>query len=102
MPSWANGPTSSIGPTDIVENMLDDVVEVDPTDDKGAAIVPLWEADYRAYIEDRRTFTANLRDGRNDPFTETAVDGIPISEKLEQFASDNEMPSCAPPQDLAT
>ena len=35
------------------------------------------------------------------PITVEAVEGIPISEKLEQFAGDNEMPSCAPPHDLA-
>ena len=87
--------------TDLVERMLDHVVAESPTDDKGADIVPQWEDDYRAYIENRREFTARLRDGRNEPFTETAVDGIPISEKLEQFAGDNDMPSCAPPQDLA-
>jgi hypothetical protein len=87
--------------TAIVETMLDDVVAVAPNDDKGMAIVPQWEADYRTYLEDRRTFTNRLREGANEPFTETAVDGIPISEKLEQFAGDNEMPSCAPPRDLA-
>jgi hypothetical protein len=87
--------------TDIVETMLDDVVAVAPVDDKGRAIVPQWEADYRTYLENRRAFTERLRSGENAPFTEAAVDGIPISEKLEQFAGDNEMPSCAPPHDLA-
>jgi hypothetical protein len=87
--------------TDIVEAMLDDVVAVTPTDDKGRAIVPQWEADYRAYLANRREFSDRLRAGENEPFTEAAVDGIPISEKLEQFAGDNEMPSCAPPHDLA-
>lgn len=87
--------------TDIVETMLDDVVAVPPHDDKGLAIVPQWEADYRTYLENRRAFTERLRTGANEPFTETAVDGIPISEKLEQFAGDNEMPSCAPPRDVA-
>ena len=87
--------------TDIVETMLDEVVAVTPSDDKGMAIVPQWEADYRTYLENRRAFTDRLRAGENEPFTETAVDGIPISEKLEQFAGDNEMPSCAPPRDLA-
>jgi len=87
--------------TAIVETMLDDVVAVPPDDGKGRAIVPQWEADYRTYLENRREFTALLRSGENEPFRETAVDGIPISEKLEQFASDNEMPSCAPPRDLA-
>lgn len=85
--------------TDILEQMLDDVVAVEPTDDKGVNIVPQWEADYRAFIENRRDYTDRLRAGDTSPFTETAVDGIPISEKVEQFAGDNEMPSCAPPHE---
>jgi hypothetical protein len=86
--------------TDIVERMLNDVVATSPTDAKGKALVPLWEADYRTYLEDRRVFADRLRAGDNEPFAETAVDGIPISEKLETFAGDNEMPSCAPPHDV--
>jgi hypothetical protein len=85
--------------TDIVEDMLDDVVAVAPTDEKGAEIVPLWEADYRRFIENRRDYTERLRAGDTGPFTETAIDGIPISDKIEQFAGDNEMPSCAPPHE---
>jgi hypothetical protein len=88
--------------TDVIEGMLDEVVAVAPSDEKGRAIVPLWEADYRTYLEDRRRFADELRAGHNDPFRETAVDGIPISEKLETFAGDNDMPACAPPHDLAT
>ena len=86
--------------TDVVEAMLDDVVAVSPTDDKGLALVPLWEQDYRTYLADRREFAGVLRTGNNVAFTETAVDGIPISDKLERFAGDNEMPACAPPIDL--
>jgi hypothetical protein len=85
--------------TDILEAMLDDVVAVAPTDEKGAGIVPLWEADYRTFIENRRAYTERLRDGDTAPFSEAAVDGIPISDKIEQFAGDNEMPSCAPPHE---
>ena len=87
--------------TDVVEQMLDDVVAVAPQDAKGADLVPLWETDYRTHIEDRRRFAERLRTGDNVPFTETAVDGIPLSDKLEVFASDNEMPACAPPHDLS-
>jgi len=86
--------------TDVVERMLDEVVAVPPTDAKGAAIVPDWEADYRTYLADRRAYADVLRSGRNEAFTETALDGIPLSDKLERFAGDNEMPSCAPPIDL--
>ena len=85
--------------TDVLDRMLDDVVAVPPTDPKGRELVPRWEADYRTYLADRREFTARLRQGENEPFTETALDGIPISDKLEVFAGDNEMPSCAPPHD---
>jgi hypothetical protein len=73
---------------------------VAPGDEKGRAIVPLWEADYRTYLADRRAYADVLRGGANEPFRETAVDGIPISEKIAAFASDNEMPTCAPPTDL--
>ena len=79
---------------------LNDIVSLPPNDPKGIDIVPLWEADYRTYLRDRRRFTADLREGTTDPFTETAVDGIPITEKIETFAGDNEMPTCAPPFDM--
>jgi hypothetical protein len=87
--------------TDIIERMLDDLVAQPPADDKGRDLVPQWEADYRTYIEDRRTFTETLRDtGENVAFYETEAAGIPISEKIETFAGDNDMPTCAPPRDL--
>ena len=87
--------------TDIVEQMLDDVIAETPADEKGRAIVPLWESEYRQYVANRRVFADELRAGRNEPFRETAIDGIPISERLETFAGDNEMESCAPPRDLS-
>jgi hypothetical protein len=40
--------------TDLLAAMLDEVMAVTPTDDKGRAIVPAWEADYRT----SRTATA--------------------------------------------
>jgi len=86
--------------TDVVEQMLDDVVAVVPADPKGRELVPLWEADYRTYLADRRTFADGLRAGHNEAFAETSVDGIPISDKLARFAADNHMPDCAPPIDL--
>ena len=38
------------------------------------------------------------RSGQDGPFTETAVNNVPITERIETFAGDNEMPSCAPPR----
>lgn len=87
--------------TDIVERMLDDVVSVRPLDAKGQELIPMWEGEYRLYLQDRRDYAELLRGGTNPPFAETEREGIPISERLETFAGDNEMPSCAPPRDLA-
>jgi hypothetical protein len=88
--------------TDILERMLDDIVAVEPNDAKGQGIVPLWEDEYRVYLQDRRNYADRLRaSGEYEPFTETPVDGIPISERLATFAGDNEMSSCAPPIDLS-
>lgn len=89
------------GATDIIEQMVDDLVAVPPSDLKGLEIVPLWETDYRIYLQDRRNYADDLREtGENLPFYETKVRAIPISEKLATFAVDNEMPTCAPPYDL--
>lgn len=88
--------------TDIIDTMLDDVVAVTPADQKGREIVPLWEAEYRAYIEARRAYADDLRaSGENLAFYEPANDGVPVSERLETFAGDNDMPACAPPRDLS-
>ena len=43
-----------------------------PTDEKGRAIVPDWEADYRTYLQNRRDFADELRGGENVPFREAA------------------------------
>lgn len=87
--------------TDILSAMIDDVVAVSPTDPKGREIVPLWETDYRTYLQDRYTFADQLRaSGENLPFYESVETGIPISERIETFAGDNDMPACAPPRDL--
>jgi hypothetical protein len=83
--------------TDMLSAMLDKVVAVMPTDAKGQAIVPAWAKDYRTLLNDRYDYAAQLRKGVDAPFAETAVDNIPITERISVFAGDNEMPSCAPP-----
>lgn len=88
--------------TDILRTMIDDVVAESPSDEKGRTIVPLWEADYRMYLADRSDYADELLAGGNPPFAESQVEGIPVSEKLETFAADNEMKSCAPPHDLSS
>jgi hypothetical protein len=86
--------------TDLLEEMLDRITSTLPTDAKGAELVPQWEADYRIYLENRRAHAQATAAGANEPFREARRDNLPISERLEVFATDNEMPSCAPPRDL--
>ncbi len=78
--------------TDLLSSMLDEVVAEQPDDEKGRAIVPEWESDYRTLLADRYAYAAQLAAGEDGPFLETAVDGIPITERIETFAGDNEMP----------
>ncbi len=86
--------------TDVVEGMLDEVTAVTPTDEKGASLVPQWESEYRDYIQSRRTYADVVRNGANDPFREPDGGGIPITDRLSVFATDNGMPTCSPPNDL--
>ncbi len=84
--------------TDLLSAMLDDVMAVLPTDEKGQSIAPAWEDDYRTLLDDRYAYADMLRSGQDGPFTETAVNNVPITERIETFAGDNEMTSCAPPR----
>jgi len=84
--------------TDLLSAMLDDVLAVTPSDEKGQAIVPAWAADYRTLLADRYRYADQLRSGEDGPFTETAVQGVPITERIETFAADNRMKSCSPPR----
>jgi len=86
--------------TDLLEAMLNQITSTLPTDPKGAELVPQWEADYRVYLGNRRDHARATANGSHEPFREARRDNLPITERLEVFATDNEMPSCAPPRDL--
>lgn len=87
--------------TDTIESFVLEFRRDLPSDAKGIAIVGLWLDDYEIYIADRRAFAKDLRDGINVQFSETPVNGLPISEKIATFAADNEMSYCKPPLDLS-
>lgn len=88
--------------TDSLEAAITKIAEQNPTDAKGMAIVPDWIADYRIYIENRRQFADNLRTATRRPyFSETEVEGVPISERIGKFARENDMRACQPPVDLS-
>ena len=87
--------------TDTLEEALKSIAQLQVSDEKGKAIVPMWLLDYQQLVQDRREYASMLRNGNNDPFSETMVDGLPISEKISTFAADNRMPSCKAPMDLS-
>lgn len=86
--------------TDTIEATLDALAKDPPSTDKGKELVPEWIRDYRSYVRDRREYAASLRTGVISEFSESQIEGIPISEKLGKFARENHMPSCQPPRDL--
>jgi hypothetical protein len=87
--------------TDSLERAVNALTALTVADAKGRALVPLWLADYRTHISNRRAYSDDLRNGVNEPFSETVTEGLPISEKIATFAADNAIPSCAPPIDLS-
>lgn len=87
--------------TDIIEQMVSDVVAQRPTAADDIAIMDTWSGYYREWIADRRTYANVLRDGRNPPFGEVMVDGAPISEYINDFTVANRMKPCSAPTDLA-
>ena len=88
--------------TDDLEDLIDRLAADVPADDKGKAIVPQWIADYRTYVADRRVFIDRLRTSERRPFfSESEVEGVPISERINKFARENEMRSCQTPYDLS-
>lgn len=88
--------------TNSLERAIDDIAADPPSDDKGIAIVPLWIADYRTYIEDRRAFIEELRTADRRPFfAETEIEGVPVSERINKFARENDMRTCQAPYDLS-
>ena len=87
--------------TAIIERMLDDIVAVQPDNSTDRQLVAQWEGYYRTLIQDRKAYTAGLREGKPNRFDETVVDDQPLSSFLDDFAKPNYMPSCVSPKDLS-
>jgi len=86
--------------TDSIEETLDALAADLPSTAKGKELVPEWIRDFRVYVQDRRDYTAEMRSGKLSEFSESIVEGIPITERLGKFARENHMPTCQPPRDL--
>lgn len=87
--------------TDIIEQMVVDVTSSTPAGPQDVALVDAWASYYRQWIQDRRDYTQVLRAGENPPFSESMIDGSPISEFINDFTVANRMKPCSAPTDLA-
>lgn len=89
--------------TDIVEQMLNDIVAIPVTSEKDQIRMQVFEENYRIILEDRRRYTASLRAGELVAYTETVVGGGPVSNVVTDFTAGvkgNDVPECSPPGEL--
>lgn len=89
--------------TDIVEQMLDEIIAIPVDNDRDRSILDVFEENYRKIIADRRRYAASLSAGENVRYTETVVAGGPVSNVITDFTAgvkSNDVPECSPPNDL--
>jgi len=86
--------------TGILETQLTEMTAVLPPSDRDRSLVAEYEGYWRTVFSDRRAYTARLRDLQLEPYFETAIDGTPVTNLLTDFAVVNQMPACAPPNEL--
>lgn len=79
--------------------MLDDLARIAPAGDDGR-IVREWIADWRTYLRDRAGYAVALRTNPKADLLVSAKDHNQITDYLDAFAGDNEMPACATPLDV--
>jgi hypothetical protein len=85
---------------DAFRAMLDDLEDATPAGEDGE-IVGEWLADWRVYLDDREQYAAALRTDPEARFLVSPKAGQHITEYLDAFASDNDMPACSTPLDVS-
>lgn len=89
--------------TDIVEQMLNDIVAIPVAGEDDQIRMQVFEENYRIILQDRRRYTASLRAGNLVAYTETVVGGGPVSNVVTDFTAGvkgNDVPECSPPGEL--
>lgn len=89
--------------TDIVEQMLGDIVAIPVATARDDELMGIFEENYRIVLADRRRYTAALRRGERVQYSETVVAGGPVSNVVLDFTAGvkgNNVPSCSPPGEL--
>jgi hypothetical protein len=89
--------------TDIIEQMLDDIVAIPVANEKDRIRLDFFEENYRIVISDRRRYATALKAGQLVNYTETVVGGGPVSNVVSDFTAGvkgNDVPECTPPGEL--
>ncbi len=79
--------------------MVDDLDTTVPPGEDGE-LVSAWLSDWRTYLDDRARYAAALRDDPDARLLVTAKSGQHVTEYLNAFAADNDMPACSTPLDV--
>jgi hypothetical protein len=79
--------------------MLEELEEIVPGGDDGV-VVRRWLADWHTYLGDREAYADRLRTEPDARLYVTAKQGNQITEFLDQFAKDNDIPACSTPADV--
>lgn len=91
--------------TDVLEQMVDDVMAIPVDNDRDRAILAVFEEHYRMVIADRRRYENSMANGENVRYNETVVKeaGGPVTNVITDFTAGvkgNDVPECSPPNDL--
>lgn len=81
-------------------DLLADLDAIRPDGEDGV-LVGRWLADWRTYLQDREAYADRLREDQGARLLVTRKAGLHITEFLDQFAKDNDMPACSTPTDAA-
>lgn len=89
--------------TQISEAMIAELETIAVPNDEDGVVIALWFEDWNAYIEDRGSYVERLinqDEGDNLRFFYRAFDGVPIDDRIGNFARVNDMTSCEVPGDV--
>jgi hypothetical protein len=81
-----------------LDRMLEELGGLVPEGDDGV-VVTRWLRDWHTYLGDREAFADALRTDPDARLYVTAKQGNQITEFLDQFAKDNDIPACSTPGD---
>lgn len=85
---------------DHLADMLEDLTAIVPDVDEGR-LIEEWLADWRQYLQDRVDYAGALTTDPDARLYVTAKGGDQITDYIDGFAADNDMPACSTPTDVA-